>query len=93
MLGLRAMVNSGFNSLFTGSSKEFGFSQPYNVDGVSIDSVPKSPLNPWRKRPVRLTYRTTDYQMFRMPSEKTFLLGGYDYNGLFGKRKNTDHSP
>ena len=28
-----------------------------------------------------------------MPSEKAFLLGGYDYNDLFGKRKNTTHSP
>ena len=67
--------------------------KPYNVGGVTTDSVPKTPLNPWRKRPVRLEYRTTDYQMFRMPSEKSFLLGAMDYNELFGKRKNTDHSP
>ena len=31
--------------------------------------------------------------MFRMPSEKNFLIGAMDYNELFGKRKNTDHSP
>ena len=31
--------------------------------------------------------------MFRLPSEKQFLLGGMDYNDLFGRRKNTDHSP
>ena len=31
--------------------------------------------------------------MFRLPSEKAFLLSGYDYNDLFGKRKNTTHSP
>ena len=93
MLGLRAMVNSGFNSMFFGATKSYDAAKPYDVDGVTVDSVPKTPLNPWRKRPVRLVYRETDFQSFRMPSEKSFLLGAYDYNELFGKRKNTDHSP
>ena len=31
--------------------------------------------------------------MFRLPSEKSFLMGGMDYNEVFGERKNIDHSP
>ena len=31
--------------------------------------------------------------MFRLPSEKAFLLGGFDYNDIFGKRRGTTHSP
>ena len=31
--------------------------------------------------------------MFKLPSEKAFLLGGFDYNDLFGERKGINHSP
>ena len=31
--------------------------------------------------------------MFRLPSEKAFLLQGYDYNDLFGERKGMNHAP
>ena len=31
--------------------------------------------------------------MFRLPSEKAFLFGGFDYNDLFGRRKGINHAP
>ena len=31
--------------------------------------------------------------MFRLPSEKLFQLGSFDHQDIFGKRKNTNHSP
>ena len=31
--------------------------------------------------------------MFRLPSENHFLLGSYDTEDLFGKRKGIEHSP
>lgn len=31
--------------------------------------------------------------MFRLPSEKVFLLGSFDYNDVFGERKGLQHSP
>ena len=31
--------------------------------------------------------------MFRLPSEDQFLLGGFDRQDLFGKRKGIQHSP
>ena len=31
--------------------------------------------------------------MFRLPSEKSFLFGGMDYNDLFGRRKGINHAP
>ena len=55
--------------------------------------MPRAPLNPWRKRPIKLTYSRNDFEMFRLPSEKAFLLGGYDYNDLFGKRQGMNHAP
>ena len=69
MLSLRAMVNSGFNSFFFAGTRNMDAAAPYNVDGITTEQLPKAPLNPWRKRPVKLEYRQTDFQMFRMPSE------------------------
>ena len=31
--------------------------------------------------------------MFRLPSEKAFLLGGFDSEDIFGARKGINHSP
>ena len=31
--------------------------------------------------------------MFRLPSEKAFLLGSFDYKDLFGDRNGINHSP
>ena len=55
--------------------------------------MPYAPKNPYRKRPVKLIYDKNDFWMFKLPSEKAFLLGGYDYNDLFGERKGINHSP
>ena len=55
--------------------------------------MPPAPRNPYRKRPVKLIYDKNDFHMFRLPSEKSFLLGSYDYNNLFGSRDGINHSP
>ena len=65
---------------------------PYDVEGVTPDSLPRSSANPYRKRPVKLQYDKNDFHMFRLPSEKAFLLSSFDSEDLFGKRKGVTHS-
>jgi hypothetical protein len=60
---------------------------------VNGDALPKAPLNPYKKRPLKLTYNRTEYHTFRLPSEYNFLLGSYDTEDLFGQRKGIEHSP
>ena len=38
--------------------------------------LPLAPKNPYRKRPVKLTYDKNEFHAFMLPSEKAFLLGG-----------------
>ena len=42
---------------------------------------------------MKITYDKNDFHMFRLPSEKAFLLGSFDYNDLFGDRNGINHSP
>ncbi|CDW89225.1 UNKNOWN [Stylonychia lemnae] len=69
----------------------------YNINdaakNVSGHNLPKAPENPYRKRPLKLKYDKNDYHAFRLPSEQAFLLGGFDTEDLFGKRKGINHSP
>ena len=65
---------------------------PYTVNGVSASDLPRAPQNAFRKRPVKLTYDKTQYQMFMLPSEKAFLMQGLDHQKIFGYRKGMDHS-
>lgn len=89
---LRAAVSGGFNSAF-GKSHTIPQAQPFNYNGITADMLPPAPKNPFRKRPVKLYYDPNEYHMFRLPSEKHFLLGSFDYNNIFGVRQNTNHSP
>ena len=94
-MSLRASVSSGFSMLWTSNaSHEHPTAREFkSPEGITAEQLPRAPLNPWRKRPVKLTYDRTDFEMFRLPSEKAFLLGGYDYADLFGKRKGIQHAP
>ena len=68
----------------------------YNLDSsknIDSEGLPQAPFNPYRKRPVKLTYDKNEFYMFRMPSENTFLLGSFDKEDLFGKRKGIQQSP
>ena len=89
-MSVRAAANSGLSALTT-SNKVHTMPQgrPVEVN----EEIPKAPLNPWRKRPVKVTYDPTHYQMFRLPSEKAFLFQGNDYNDVFGERKGMNHAP
>ena len=40
-----------------------------------------------------MNYDVNDFQMFRLPSEKAFLLGSLDNEKIFGARKGINHSP
>lgn len=55
--------------------------------------LPRAAANPYKKRPMKLVYDKNEYHSFRLPSENHFLLGGFDQEDLFGKRKGIDHSP
>ena len=55
--------------------------------------LPKAPVNPYRKRPLKMVYDKNEFYTFRLPSEQHFLLSSYDSKDLFGKREGTNHSP
>ena len=86
---LRSAIYSGAGSLVSKKNYEMPFTRKYIDNGVTAEQLPKAPINPWRKRPVKLIYDKNDFQMFRLPSEKAFLFNGMDYNDLFGKRRGT----
>ena len=83
-------------AVVTSNTRYFSSGQP-TVSAVKPyeggENLPRAPLSVYRKRPVKLIYDKNDYHMFRLPSEKQFLLGSYDYEDLFGQRKGTNHSP
>ena len=66
--------------------------QKYAPEGVSGDQLPKAPANPYRKRPTKMIYDKNEFHMFRLPSEKSFLLGGFDEQQVFGPKKGLAHS-
>ena len=86
LVTLRASLWGGFNGIFGGASYQHPISNGFNVDGVEASELPRAPLNPYRKRPVKLHYSKNDFHMFNLPSEKAFLLAPFDYNDLFGER-------
>ena len=59
----------------------------------SAGDLPHAPANPYRKRPMKLKYDKNEFHSFRLPSENHFLLGAFDHEDLFGKRKGIEHSP
>jgi len=90
---LRASIGGGFSSLYGKKQHDYPAAQPYNIGGVTANQLPHTPMNPYRKRPVKLVYDKNEYHMFRLPSEKAFLLGSFDHEDLFGHRKGMNHSP
>ena len=55
---------------------------PYDfLEGMKFngsEKLPRAPINPYRKRPIKLHYDLNEYHMFRLPSENHFLLGSFD---------------
>ena len=90
---LRSGVASGFSAMYTKKSHTIPQVTPYNENGITSAQVPPTPGNPYRKRPVKLVYDKNEYHMFRLPSEKAFLLGSFDQEDIFGQRKGINHSP
>lgn len=90
---LRAAINGGINNAFSSKTQTLPQVRPFNYNGITPDQIPLAPQNPYRKRPVKLVYDMNEYHMFRLPSEKHFLLGSFNYSDIFGARKNTNHSP
>ena len=87
---LRATVGSAFRATYHSKTE---YSMPFTKPTDAPEGLAPSPRNPYRKRPVKLIYDKNDFHMFRLPSEKAFLLGSYDYNDLFGARQGINHSP
>ena len=90
---LRATVGSGFGALYGSKNYTIPQVRPYDVDGITAIQLPPRPANPYSKKPVKLVYDKNEYHMFRLPSEKAFLLGSFDHNDIFGERKGMTHSP
>ena len=92
-MSFRASIGGGLNSLFSSKHSSLPQTSAYNIDGITSDQLPKAPANPYRKRPVKIIYDKNDFHMFRLPSEKAFLLSSFDSQDLFGARKGIQHSP
>ena len=92
-VNFRASIGGGLNSLFSSKTATLPQTSPYNIDGITADQLPRAPQNPYRKRPVKIVYDKNDFHMFRLPSEKAFLLGSFDSSDIFGARKGIQHSP
>ena len=90
---IRSKVRLSIYGMWSNTKWLHPAARPYVNEEVSIASIPKAPINPWRKRPHKLVYDRNEFHMFRMPSEKQFLLSSFNYNDLFGARQNTNHSP
>jgi hypothetical protein len=79
------MIGRVFNKAKVGFSSGVAAVQPtmnYDITShtkvESTEQLPKVPASAFRKRPVKLSYDKNEYYTFRMPSEKDFLLGGFD---------------
>ena len=79
------MIGRVFNQAKLGFSAGVAAVQPnMNYDITShtrmenTEALPKAPASAFRKRPVKLQYDKNEYYTFRMPSEKDFLLGGFE---------------
>ena len=55
--------------------------------------IPHAPVNPYKKRPVKLVYDKNEFHNFRLPSEQHFLFNTFDHQDIFGERKGINHSP
>jgi len=75
----------------TSVKKDYDITESYKT--VSGHNLPHAPESPYRKRPLKLVYDKNDYHAFRLPSEHAFLLGSFDTEDIFGKRKGINHSP
>ena len=78
-MNFRTAITNATGSIGTTGTTTISAFKPY--DG---ENLPRAPVSVYRKRPIKLIYDKNDYHMFRLPSEKTFLLGSYDYEDLFG---------
>ena len=65
----------------------------FGATKMDAANLPRAPTSAFRKRPVRLDYDKNEYFMFRLPSEKHFLMSNFEHQDLFGKRQGIDHSP
>lgn len=94
MLGklLEKSRSLGWNGAIAASIKsEYDITQA--AKNVNPNGLPHAPQNPYKKRPIKLTYEKTEYHSFRLPSEQHFLLSSFDTEDLFGKRRGIEHSP
>ena len=85
----RSSIGNGIYAL--GSKKTFDMTEFYKH--ATPGPLPHAPANPYRKRPLKLSYDRNEYHFFRLPSEQGFLLGSWEYKDIFGKRKGIEHSP
>ena len=72
-----------FNGILAASTKK-NYNINEAVQKISADNLPSAPVNPYKKRPLKLVYDKNEFHAFRLPSEQAFLLGSYDQEDLFG---------
>lgn len=63
---------------------------PYELRG---NYTPRTPINPFKKKPLTLIYDQSHYQGFVLPSRRQNTYGMFDYEELFGVKKWRNDSP
>lgn len=68
----------------------------YDITSYTLkknDQLPVKNANAFRKRPTDLQYDPNEFHSFLLPSEKMLTYSVFDVKDVFGKRKNSRHSP
>ncbi len=63
---------------------------PYEIRG---EYLPKRKINPYRKRPMNVTYHHHDYASFVLPSRRNQVFGTWGVEQLFGVKRWRNDSP
>ena len=63
---------------------------PFELTG---EYLPRKPINPYRRRPLKVTYDQSHYQGFVLPSRRKYAYGLFDQEELFGIKRFRNDSP
>lgn len=63
---------------------------PYELRG---EYTPRTPINPFKKKPLTLIYDQSHFQGFVLPSRRQITYGMFDFEELFGIKRWRNDSP
>ena len=63
---------------------------PYELRG---EYLPRRPINPFKRRPLKVQYDPSHYMGFVLPSRRDYIHGMFDQEELFGIKRYRNDSP